>query len=320
MIRIAPHLLPLPVLLPALLLAACAGAPPTQPVEATSLLGNELLRPIPSVAARARHGTELAGALERWEATGEEDDAVWAGRQLAYLGRYREAVDWYGARLADFPASARLLRHRGHRLITLRRFPEAIADLERAWELCRDEPDAVERDGMPNAAGVPVSSLQTNVLYHLALARYLSADFEGAANAWREGLARSTNDDMRVANANWLVLSLRRLDREDEAAAVLAGVDLDAELLENEDYRLLLRLHAGEGTLFDVDPAPGIGVQGATRGYGLGAYMSLEGHADAARDLWAEVVATTPWSAFGHIAAEAELARGVSEPREHLHE
>lgn len=309
MVRIAP--------LSALLLVACAGAPPKAPVEATSLLGDELLRPVPTEAARARHEPELAAALERWEATGAEDDAIWAGRQLAYLGRFREAVDWYGARLADFPDSARLLRHRGHRLITLRRFPEAIADLERAWELCRDEPDEIERDGMPNAAGIPVSSLHTNVLYHLALARYLEADFEGAVDAWREGLARSTNDDMRIANAYWLVLTLRRLGRETEARAVLAGVDLEADLLENEDYRLLLLLHAGAGTLFEVDPSPGIGVEGATRGYGLAAYLWVEGRSDVARDLWAEVLRTTPWPAFGHVAAEAELARAGDSLSEH---
>ena len=292
-----------------LLLAACASPPVEGPVETVSLLGDELHRPPVREQARLRHEAELDAALLRWAEAGAEDDAIWVGRQLAYLGRYGEAVGWYGSRMTNFPESARLYRHRGHRLITLRRFEAAIEDLEYAWELCKDQPDEVERDGLPNAAGIPLSSLHTNVLYHLALARFLTDDLEGARKAWAEGLARSTNDDMRVANANWLVLTLRRMGRDGEAREVLEDIDLEAELIENGDYLTLLRLHAGLVSPGSLDQSRDGEVADATLGFGLGAYLSLEDRtAEGQRILWG-VVEATPWASFGHIAAEADLAR-----------
>jgi len=290
-------------------LSACAGKRHTAPTEVRSLLGRDLPRIEHTPEATERMERLLAQHRANYEALGLEDDAIWVGRRLAYLGRIQESIDWYTARLLDFPASARLYRHRGHRLITMRRFADAELDLARAWELCRDEPDSVEPDGIPNAAGVPVSTLHTNVLYHLGLARYLQGEFARAAEAWRQGYDRSASPDMKVASANWLVLALRRDGREEEARALLSELDLGAELLENEAYRSLLLLQRGERTPEEVLPAAGAGVTDATLTYGIGAWHWCEGRERAALELWQGVVEHTLWNAFGHIAAEAELAR-----------
>lgn len=301
------------LLLSLCLLVGCAGPRAKGPVEARSLLGGDLHRLEPSGEGRARLEEELAQDRARFEATGSEDDAIWVGRRLAYLGRVQEAVDWYSARLAERPDSARLRRHRGHRLITLRRFRDAELDLRRAWDLCRDTPDEVEPDGVPNAAGVPVSTTHTNVLYHLALALYLQGDFEGSLEFWRTGYERSPNADMRVAFANWWVLALRRAGRDDEARELMARVDTDAKLLENAAYSDLLLLYRGERTPLDLLPEPGAGVDDATLAYGVGAWSWCEGDQDSARALWQGVVDHTLWNAFGHVAAEAELARANAE-------
>lgn len=294
------------------LLASCTAPRATVegPVEGTSLLGAPLERYEPAdPEARERHATALAEARERWEAEGTEEAAIWVGRQMAYLGRVGEAIDWYTARLEDFPDSHRLRRHRGHRWISTRRYGNAVADLSEAWELGSRRPDAVEPDGIPNAAGIPTGTDYTSILYHLALAHYLRGDFDRAAFDWRGCLAHSGNDDMRVAAANWLVHALRRSGRGLEAGAVLETIDPELELLENHDYHSLLLLQKGLVTPDELLADADGGIGSATLGYGIGNWEWCEGRREAARERWRDVVADTPWPAFGHAAAEAELAR-----------
>ena len=46
-------------------------------------------------------------------------------------------------------------------------------------KLVAAKPDEVEPDGAPNARGIPRSTLQSNIWYHLGLAQYLAGDFDG---------------------------------------------------------------------------------------------------------------------------------------------
>ena len=64
-----------------------------------------------------------------------------------------------------------MYRHRGHRYVSIREFDRAIADLEYAATLIEGTEDEIEPDGMPNAMNIPVSSLHSNIWYHLGLAR-----------------------------------------------------------------------------------------------------------------------------------------------------
>ena len=52
------------------------------------------------------------------------DYIIWFGRRLAYLYHYKDAIRVYTEGLATHPDSYRLLRHRGHRYISIRKFPE----------------------------------------------------------------------------------------------------------------------------------------------------------------------------------------------------
>ncbi|MCA9299888.1 MAG: tetratricopeptide repeat protein, partial [Phycisphaerales bacterium] len=102
-------------------------------------------------ATRARLEANLDEAWRAHDADPSDEMAtIWLGRRLAYLGRYDEAIRTFTAGLEDHPDSYRLLRHRGHRYLTTRRFDEAVADLERARGLIEGVPDAVEPDGAPN--------------------------------------------------------------------------------------------------------------------------------------------------------------------------
>ena len=312
-------------LLPSLcLLVACQSAPlsvpdavararsiaqrPPASKQAPSRLGRELrLRP-PSPTAQLEHSAALELSLA---VLGRDRSAwVWSGRQLGYLGRYRAAVELYGVGLELFGEDDVLYRHRGHRYITLRDFAAAEEDLERAWELVAEEPDLIEPDGLPNEAGIPRSTQKTNVLYHLALARYLRGDFKGAAEAWASCLEISPNDDMRVAAAYWLANSLRRDGRSEEAARAIAFVRPKMDLIENQSYHRLLLHFRGE---LDAAGVRGGVVDGTvaspTVAYGLAQELLHQGELEAARAALLRVTQGEVWAAFGYIAAEADLAR-----------
>jgi hypothetical protein len=85
-----------------------------------------------------------------------------------------------------------LLRHRGHRWITLRELELAVEDLALAAFRCRDLPDAVEPDGAPNALGIPRGTDKTSIFYHLGLAHYLRGEFAAALSAYDECRALSS--------------------------------------------------------------------------------------------------------------------------------
>jgi aminopeptidase YwaD len=280
--------------------------------EGTSLLGTALLRPSLPLAFRSEQRELLDRARRQLEARpGDPEAWVWVGRRLAYLGHYRDAIELYTEALAAHPDSAPLLRHRGHRYLTLRRLDEAVADLERAAELVAGRPDVVEPDGLPNAADRPTSTLQTNVFYHLGLAHYLRGELPDAIAAWRRGLDLAGTPDMRIATTYWLYLALARAGEEAEAAALLAAVPSELDLLESHDYHALLLSFRGERKAADLlagAEAAG-GVTFATVGYGLGASRLLAGEREPALEVLRGVVASDAWAAFGFLAAEADLAR-----------
>jgi len=290
-------------------LALLAGEPPEVP-EATSLLG----RPLYQAEIPAEQRARLEQALARARADlvrnpFDSDAAIWLGRRTAYLGRYQEAISIFTKAIRLHPDDVRLYRHRGHRYITVRELDNAIADLETAARLTAGQPDEVEPDGMPNAKNIPTSTLQTNIWYHLGLARYLKGEFEEARRAFAACHTLSTNDDMRVAAANWLYLALRRAGGEAEAAALLETIGSEMDLIENFEYHSLLLLHKGEKTPEMVLADAGEALSQATLGYGVGAWYLLNGQPEKAREVFLRATQGPQWAAFGFLAAEAELAR-----------
>ena len=290
-----------------------AGGPAAteSPVEAISLLGEPLLRPSPSPEVRERLERDLAQARAAYDRSPDDAEAIiWLGRRLGYLGRFREAIEVFGEGIRKHPRDARMYRHRGHRWITTRQLDSAIADFSRAAALVRGQPDEIEPDGAPNRYGIPTSTLQSNIWYHLGLAHYLRGDFESALPAYREAMRVSTNDDMRVATADWLYMTLRRLGRAADAAEVLEPIHRGMRILENDAYHRRLLMYKGELSPDSLlAPAAGDALQMATQGYGVGNWYLYNGNEARAREIFERVLSYGNWPAFGHIAAEAELRR-----------
>ena len=296
----------------ALLLSAAPAAQRARP-EATSLLGRPLF-PAP-IAADARKTLEenLKEAEIVYRRNPDNADAtIWLGRRVAYLGRYRDAIEHFSDGVKKHPGDPRMYRHRGHRYITVREFPKAIADFSKAASLVAGKPDQIEPDGQPNARNIPTSTLNSNIYYHLGLAHYLSGDFARAAEAYKSCLEFSKNPDMLVATTYWYYLALARLGRIADANALLTAITPGMDIIENASYHRLLRMYKGEVTAGSLlEPSSGAGLDAVTTRYGVAAWHAANGRPDQAQVLLREIVDRYPqqWPAFGYIAAEADLAR-----------
>lgn len=283
---------------------------PVSLVQAVSLDGRGLAYTPPAEDRATAMWEDVCAAREMFQADPANEEAIiWYGRRLAYVGHHRAAIDIYRAGLDFHPDSFRIRRHLGHRLITVRELDRAISVLSRAAVLLEGVPDEVEPDGQPNALDQPRSTTHFNIWYHLALAKYLARDFTGAAEAWRKCLDVSANDDAIVAASYWLFLSLLQIGDSEAAGRILDGIDEEMDVIENLAYHKLLLLFQGREDTDDLlAEAEAVDLDLATVGYGVGMHMLVDGDAEGASQLWERVIEETNWAAFGHIAAEAELA------------
>jgi tetratricopeptide (TPR) repeat protein len=269
----------------------------------------------PPVSDSARQ--EMEARLRQAEAEHESnpndpDKLIWLGRRLAYLGRFRQAIDTFSKGIAKFPQDARFYRHRGHRHITVRQFDQAIADLEKAAKLTRGKPDQVEPDGQPNARNIPTSTLQFNIWYHLGLAYYLINQNEKALKAYRECLKVSRSPDRLVATSHWLYMTLRRMKRESDAAIVLKPISEGMDVIENTGYYRLLLMYKGiiptevllAETLKQENSSASHSVM-----YGIGNWYLYNGRRNEAVAIYQKMLASDQWTSFGYIAAEADIKR-----------
>ena len=288
-------------------------------VEAVSLLG-DTLRNFPLAApVRVRYEQQLADAKRAYDHTPTNADSiVWYARRLGYLGRIRESIAIYTKGIALYPDDPWMYRHRGHRFITVREFDNAIRDLERAAKLVEGKPDIVEPDGQPNAANQPIGTLHSNIDYHLALAYYLKGDYAKALPVYRRELTTAANDDRKVSIGHWLYMSLRRLGRDTEAAQAMTAFTRNMRVVENGTYHQLVLMYRGmvsPDSVLSVGPTGEMSVTDATAAYGLANWHWYNGRQAEAERTWRRILAGGQWGAFGYIAAEAELARGMKARR-----
>lgn len=272
-------------------------------------------RPPPPVSAEAKLELEakLKDAQTQYEANPKSADAIiWLGRRLAYLGRFTDAIDTFTKGAALFPADARFYRHRGHRRITLRQFDLAIADLKKAAELVKGKPDEIEPDGQPNARNIPTSTLQFNIWYHLGLAYYLTGQNQKALDAYRECLKVSRSPDRLVSTTHWLYMTLRRLNRNGEAARALEPITEGMDVIENAGYYNLTLVYKGivpVERLLDEALKQGESAASHSVLYGLGNWHLYNGRREQAAEIFRKIVSSNQWTSFGFIAAEVDLKK-----------
>ena len=282
-------------------------SPPGQ--QGTSLLGEAL---VPSSTISDTNRTNLEQAHADFVANPNDADVqVWLGRRFAYPGYYRTAIDVYADGIARHPEDARFLRHRGHRYITVRELDKAIEDLALAAKLAQGQLDEVEPDGQPNERGIPTSTLQSNIWYHLGLAHYLKGDFPRALSAYDQDVHHSRGPDGVVAASYWLYMIHRRMGNTQEAAAVLEPINAEMDIIENHAYHRLLLMFKGEVAADDMlgEAFSAEGSSNAALAYGVGNWFLINGDEERAVEIFDRILAGSGWAAFGYIAAEAAVAR-----------
>lgn len=291
----------------ALLCAACEPAASVGEPELVSSLGHAYFANEDTTGTVARADSALA------EQPGDIEALLDAAAARASLWRYRDAIALYDTAIALHPGDWRPWRFRGHRHISLRRFDQAVRDLEEAARL---------------------DSLSFDVAYHLGLAYYQQGDFDRSAAAYARcmDLARDSSavplratlpagyrscmdmaevDNDLVAISEWRWRALRRAGRIEEAARLLEPLHADMNVGTNASYHQLLLLHKGELPLEQVfDTTNLTGNQFETVGYGVAVQWLTEGDTARALDLMERIVARGDrWQAFGFISAETDLLR-----------
>ncbi len=265
-----------------------------------------------SDAGRTVAEANLATARANFANQQSLENRIWLGRRLAYLYQFDEMFEVYAQGIQAFPDSHELYRHRGHRYISTRQFGKAIADFEKAAELAQDRPVEIEPDGVPNVKNQPTSNSHFNIWYHLGLARYLVGDFAGASATYEACMSYSDNPDSICATVDWHYMSLRRLGKTEAATALLAHISPDMQLIESHSYHRRLLMYKGqtepeELLSTDKDRPQDRLLNLATQGYGVATWYLYNGNHEQAISIYNQVIETGFWSAFGYIAAEAEM-------------
>lgn len=266
----------------------------------------------PLYAAQPGEGAleKLAKARADYEAdSNNADNIIWLGRRIAYTGDYRGAIEVFSEGIEKHPGDARMYRHRGHRYISIREFDRAIVDLEKASELIAGTENETEPDGLPNALGIPISSLHGNTWYHLGLAYFLVHDWENAFRAYENGFNAARNVDNKVSTTHWRYTILRRMGRDDDAKKVLDAITADMDVIENISYHRLCLFYKGEISLEDMMKDIVDSPSGASAAFGVASWHFSNGEVDMATEQFRALTSTDSWSSFGYIAAEVDLSK-----------
>lgn len=255
--------------------------------------------------------SNLIAAQQKFRNDSSEENFIWLGRRLAYVNHYEEAIQVYTRGLKQYPESYKLYRHRGHRYISIRKLDKAIDDLKKAAELMQGTVSEIEPDGIPNKLNIPLSTTQFNVWYHLGLAYYLSGDYTNAIQAYQSCMEVSDNDDLLVATTDWYYMTMRRMGNMAGALKLLSSMPDSMNIVENDSYYKRLKMYQGklppDSLLnFNIND-PNVDLNLATQGYGVANWHLYNGDSMRARELLKKVISGQSKSAFGYIAAEADL-------------
>jgi hypothetical protein len=107
-------------------------------------------------------------------------------------------------------------------------------------------------------------------------------------------------------------MTYRRMGRDADAAKVLEPIRESMDILENDAYHKRLLMYKGlvsPDSLLRTEGADDLQI--ATQGYGVGNWYLYNGDKARARQIFERVLEGSSWSAFGFIAAEADLHRGL---------
>ncbi len=301
------------VLLVAVTLLSCSGgnkdyrSESTLP-ECTSFLGKPLFRKITDSTTLSKSDSTIAAITFKGALT--EDDFILIGRQLVASNRFSKTIENYSQGLVMYPNSFKLLRHRGHRYINLRQLDKAIADLSKAEELIRLQPDVWEYD----PAGKPSATYQHQIWYHIGVYHFLNRNYLKSATAFEKCLAAAHEGNNIAGASDWLYNAYQRSGQKDKLENILKPFTLDFAI-EDKEYPYFRRLLFYKGLitqqqLVDVSkPIDQMTLSEVTKLYGMANWFAYQGDLVKASEIYNLVVQSKEWPGFAVASAEKDLQK-----------
>ena len=221
--------------------------------QASSLKGKPLYSPVQDPKIIAKSDSTIAAIRAAGNLT--EDNYVEIGRQLVATARYKEAVENYSTGLERFPNSFKLLRHRGHRYLTLRKLDLVIKDLVKASDLIKSKPDSWEVD----ATGKQTDTYQHQIDYHLGVYYFLTKSYKEAVLAFEKSLKEAHEPNEIVGTTDWLYNAYQRNGQKAEAEKLIKSMGTTDKADHEQAYFRRILLYRGMLTpteLVDETTAP----------------------------------------------------------------
>jgi tetratricopeptide (TPR) repeat protein len=275
--------------------------------QAYSLSGKPLFSPVHDAKVLRRSDSVIQTIRSKSKLS--EDDFIEIGKQLVATARYKEAVENYTTGLNKFPESFKLLRHRGHRYLTLRKLDLVVKDLLRARDLIKSQPDSWEYD----AESKKTDTYQHQIEYHLGVFYFIKGAYKEAVAAFENSLKDAHIGNEIVGTTDWLYNSYQRNGQRKEGEELLATITPDFNADHEQAYFRRIMLYKGvikPKELVDETASPEkMNVQDVTRLYGLANWYGFQGQNQKAKELYARIVQSNSWPAFAYLASETELLK-----------
>ena len=273
--------------------------------QASSLTGKPFYSPAQDPKIVMKSDSTIAAIRSTGNLT--EDSYVEIGRQLVATARYKEAVDDYSEGLEKFPNSFKLLRHRGHRYLTLRMLDMVIKDLSKASDLIKSKPDSWEVD----ATGKQTDTYQHQIDYYLGVYYFLTKSYKQAVAAFEKSLKEAHEPNEIVGTTDWLYNAYQRNGQKSQAEKLINTMTMDEKADHEQAYFRRILLYKGMITpseLVDESTAPDkMSIQDVTKLYGLANWYGYQGNEKKAKELYAKIIQSKSWPAFAYLASEVEL-------------
>jgi tetratricopeptide (TPR) repeat protein len=237
-----------------------------------------------------------------------EEDYIEISRQLVAINQFKKAVENFTQGIKKYPNSFKLLRHRGHRYLNLRKLDSAIVDLNQAEELIRSQPQEVwEYD----ATGKPSATYQHQIWYHIGLYHYLKRNYAESAIAYEKSLSHTKEGNNIAGAGDWLYNAYQRSGQKEKIPALLKQFTLSFNI-ENKDYPYFRRLLLFNGVIkpeelvdenLSIDQMP---LAEVTKLYGLANWYAYHENPEKANALYKKVLESKEWPGFAYACAELD--------------
>lgn len=225
------------------------------------------------------------------------------GRALDDAWRYPEAIAVFSRCIRLDPVNPLFYRRRGHRYLSIRRFDQAVTDLEVARTLFND-PDTSWRKGWADQ----LPRLEFEIYYHLGLAYFLTGDYEEARQAYTQCYSVATDQASKVSAGYWLASCLLRLNRPRDLVLFLYTFPTSWKLTTNRTYYHLLLLFKGvisEEEMLRPERFDRFEIAA----FGVANWRAFREDWQGALDMYRQTLTDPHWPGFGYLGAEVEIWR-----------